>query len=84
MNRFIDSLLLAFKGDIDESFLLTKPTATRSLTSCMMILRRKQAFCIKLNESRIKEAIDLKDDLISYEMKLKDKYKNLIPREILD
>lgn len=47
-------------------------------------LRRKQALGIKPNESRIKEAIDLKDDLISYEMKLKDKYKSLIPREVLD
>ena len=47
-------------------------------------LRRKQALGIKPKDSRIKEAIDLKDDLISYEMKLKDKYKNLIPREILD
>ena len=47
-------------------------------------LRRKKALGIKPKESRIKEAIDLKDDLISYEMKLKDKYKNLIPREILD
>ena len=47
-------------------------------------LRRKHALGIKPNDSRIKEAIDLKDDLISYEMKLKDKYKNLIPREILD
>lgn len=47
-------------------------------------LRRKQALGIKQNESRIKEAIDLKDDLISYEMKLKDKYENLIPREVLD
>ena len=47
-------------------------------------LRRKQALCIKPNEYRIKEAIDLKDDLISYEMKLKDKYENLIPREVLD
>lgn len=47
-------------------------------------LRRKQALGIKPNESRIKEAIDLKDDLISYEMKLKDKYKNLIPREVLN
>ena len=47
-------------------------------------LRRKQALGIKPKDSQIKEAIDLKDDLISYEMKLKDKYKNLIPREILD
>lgn len=47
-------------------------------------LRRKQALGIKPKESRIKEAIDLKDDLISYEMKLKDKYNDLIPREILD
>lgn len=47
-------------------------------------LRRKQALGIKPNESRIMEAIDLKDDLISYEMKLKDKYKSLIPREVLD
>lgn len=47
-------------------------------------LRRKQALGINPNESRIKEAIDLKDDLISYEMKLKDKYKSLIPREVLD
>ena len=47
-------------------------------------LRRKQALGIKTKDSRINEAIDIKDDLISYEMKLKDKYKNLIPREILD
>lgn len=47
-------------------------------------LRRKQTLGIKPKESRIKQAIDLKDDLISYEMKLKDKYKNLIPREVLD
>ena len=47
-------------------------------------LRRKQALGIKPNESQINEAIDLKDDLISYEMKLKDKYKSLIPREVLD
>ena len=47
-------------------------------------LRRKQALGIKPNESRIKEAIDFKDDLISYEMKLKDKYKSLIPRDVLD
>lgn len=55
-------------------------------------LRRKQLLLgIKSKDSQIKktmdlskEAIDLKDDLISYEMKLKDKYKNLIPREILD
>ena len=47
-------------------------------------LRRKQALGIKPKDSRIKEAIDLKDDLISYEIKLKDKCKNLIPREILD
>lgn len=47
-------------------------------------LRRKKVLGIKPKEYRIKEAIDLKDDLISYEMKLKDKYKNLIPREILD
>lgn len=56
MNRFIDSLLLAFKGDTDESFLLTKPTATRSLTSCMMILRRKQALrisALKMSFSRL-------------------------------
>ena len=51
---------------------------------CSINLRRKQALGIKPKDSRIKEAIDLKDDLISYEMKLKDKYKNLIPREILD
>ena len=31
-------------------------------------LRRKQALCIKQKESRIKEVIDLKDDLISYEI----------------
>lgn len=47
-------------------------------------LRRKQALGIKPKESRVKQAIDLKDDLISYEMKLKDKYKDLIPREVLD
>lgn len=56
----------------------------KKLNKVLASLRRKQAFGIKPNESRIKEAIDLKDDLISYEMKLKDKYKNLIPREILD
>ena len=47
-------------------------------------LRRKQALGIKLNESRIKEAIDLKDDLISYEMQLRDRYRNLIPREVFE
>lgn len=47
-------------------------------------LRRKQALGIRPKESRIREAMDLKDDLISYAMKLKDKYKDLIPREMLD
>lgn len=47
-------------------------------------LRRKQALGIKPNESRIKEAIDLKDDLISYEMQLRDRYKNLIPCEVFE
>lgn len=56
----------------------------KKLSKVLASLRRKQALGIKPKDSRIKEAIDLKDDLISYEMKLKDKYKNLIPREILD
>lgn len=56
----------------------------KKLYKILASLRRKQALGIKPNESRIKEAIDLKDDLISYEMKLKDRYKSLIPREVLD
>ena len=57
----------------------------KKLNKALVNLRRKQLLLgIKSKDSRIKEAIDLKDDLISYEMKLKDKYKNLIPREILD
>ena len=64
----------------------------KKLNKALVNLRRKQLLLgIKSKDSQIKEtmdlskeAIDLKDDLISYEMKLKDKYKNLIPREILD
>ena len=47
-------------------------------------LRRKQALGIKPKDSRIKEAIDIKDDLISYEIKLKNQYKHIIQRDILD
>ena len=50
----------------------------------MRSINRKRKYGIKVSEQRLKEATALKDDLISYEMKLKDKYKNLIPREILD
>ena len=50
----------------------------------MRSINRKRKYGIKVSEQRLREAISLKDDLISYEMKLKDKYKNLIPREILD
>lgn len=50
----------------------------------MRSINRKRKYGIKVSEQRFEEAISLKDDLISYEMKLKDKYKNLIPREILD
>ena len=50
----------------------------------MRSINRKRKYGIKVSEQRLKEATELKDDLISYEMKLKDKYKNLIPREILD
>ena len=64
----------------------------KKLNKALVNLRRKQLLLgIKSKDSQIKEtmdlskeAIDLKNDLISYEMKLKDKYKNLIPREILD
>lgn len=50
----------------------------------MRSINRKRKYGIKVSEQRLKEAIALKDDLISYEMKLKDKYNDLIPREILD
>ena len=50
----------------------------------MRSINRKRKYGIKISEQRLVEAISLKDDLISYEMKLKDKYKNLIPREVLD
>ena len=50
----------------------------------MRSINRKCKYGIKVSDQRLKEATALKDDLISYEMKLKDKYKNLIPREILD
>ena len=64
----------------------------KKLNKALVNLRRKQLLLgIKSKDSQVKEAmdlskeaIDLKDDLISYEMKLKDKYKDLIPREILD
>lgn len=50
----------------------------------MRSINRKRKYGIKVSKQRLKEAIALKDDLISYEMKLKDKYNDLIPREILD
>ncbi len=46
-------------------------------------IQKKKQRGILPTEERIKQAIELKDDLISYEMKLKDKYKDLIPRNIL-
>nr|DAP31895.1 MAG TPA: DNA-directed RNA polymerase [Caudoviricetes sp.] len=46
-------------------------------------IQKKKQRGILPAEERIKQAIKLKDDLISYEMKLKDKYKGLIPRNIL-
>lgn len=46
-------------------------------------IQKKKQRGIFPTEERIKQAIELKEDLISYEMKLRDKCKNLIPRNIL-
>lgn len=46
-------------------------------------IRKKKARGILPAEERIKQAMKLKEDLMGYEMKLKDKYKELIPREFL-
>ena len=72
------------KPDITEVVNYAVEKKKNKFNKVLASLRRKQVLGIKPKDSRIKEAIDLKDDLISYEMKLKDKYKNLIPREILD
>lgn len=50
----------------------------------MRSINRKRKYGIKVSEQRLKEAVALKDDLISYEMQLRDRYRNLIPREVFE
>lgn len=50
----------------------------------MRSINRKRKYGIKVSEGRLKEAIELKDDLISYEMQLRDRYRSLIPREAFE
>ena len=73
----------------NKTYLITVENYTihkkkRKYDLIMRSINRKRKYGIKVSEQRLKEVTALKDDLISYEMKLKDKYKNLIPREILD
>ena len=50
----------------------------------MRSINRKRKYGIKVSEGRLKEATELKDDLISYEMQLRDRCRNLIPREVFE
>lgn len=50
----------------------------------MNSINKRRKYGAKVSEARLKEAIALKDDLISYEMQLKNRYKSLIPREAFE